>query len=225
MNRNDQDMSPEGPVSPGKGAGRGGTKLMAACGGVWLVLAVAGLGFLWRVENKPGEQLAAPGAWPAGSGIASSAGMANMVVFAHPRCPCTEAGMGEIERLLAETNGQARVHVIFYKPPGAPDEWAHTALWTRAAALPHADVRCDQDGAEAKRFGATTSGYVLLYDATGHLRYHGGITAERGHEGDNEGLSAMVAILRGEEPRVTSIPVLGCSFSGPTLESEKGNAQ
>jgi hypothetical protein len=188
---------------------------------VWLLTATAGLAFLWHVENKPGDRLSAPATWPHASGIAPTPGVATLVMFAHPRCPCTSAGIGELAQLLAQTEARVRIHVIFYKPRGLPEEWAHTSLWHSAGALPRTDVRCDVDDAEAKLFGATTSGYVLLYDATGRLRYSGGITAERGHEGDNEGLSALVAILRGEQPRVTTMPVLGCSFSGPTMECKQ----
>ena len=50
--------------------------------------------------------------------------------------------------------------------------------------------------------GATTSGHVLLYDAGGVLRFAGGITDGRGHEGDNAGLDAALALLRGHVPEV-----------------------
>ena len=49
----------------------------------------------------------------------------------------------------------------------------------------------DDDGAEARRFGAETSGQTLLYDARGALAFSGGITGARGHAGDNAGRASL----------------------------------
>ena len=195
------------------------------CGAVWLGTTVAGLGILWASENTPGVRMAVPAQWPVASRISPAPGIATLVLFAHPRCPCTRAGVGELEKLMAQCAGRVRAHVIFYKPPGASDEWAHTDLWSSAAAIPGVTVQCDEDGAEAARFGATTSGFVVLYDRFGQLRFNGGITSERGHSGDNEGRSAIVAVLNGQTPRLTVMPVFGCSFSGPGSFCPKGAAQ
>jgi hypothetical protein len=70
----------------------------------------------------------------------------------------------------------------------------------------------DADGAESRRFGAAASGHVVAYDAAGRLRFHGGVTASRGHEGDNAGADALVAILRGGKPAITSAPTFGCAI-------------
>ena len=69
----------------------------------------------------------------------------------------------------------------------------------------------DADGVEAARFGAKTSGQALLYAADGRLLFHGGLTPSRGHEGDNEGLRRVTAILDGKAARDES-PVFGCSL-------------
>jgi hypothetical protein len=192
------------------------------CSAVWLGTTVAGLGILWRSENTPGIRMAVPAQWPVASRISPAPGIATLVMFAHPRCPCARAGVGELERIIAQCNGRVRAHVIFYKPNGSPDEWAHTDLWRSAAAVPGVDVHCDEEGAEAARFGATTSGFVVLYDALGQLRFNGGITAERGHAGDNEGRSAIVAILNGQPPHLTAMPVFGCSLFAPGSKCLKG---
>ncbi len=195
-----------------------------AGGVIWLGTAAACLAMLWTSENTPGSHRSVPAQWPAASRISPAPGVATLVMFAHPRCPCTRAGVAELETLIAQCNGRVRAHVIFYKPHGASDAWAHTALWDSAAAIPGVDVRCDEEGAEASLFGATTSGFVVLYDGLGHLRFDGGITSERGHIGDNEGLSAIAAILDGQPPRTTSMPVFGCSFFRPGAITMKGPA-
>ena len=194
------------------------------CGAVWLGTSVAGLTALWRSENTPGIRTAVPAQWPAASRISQTPGIATLVMFAHPRCPCTVASVGELEKLIARFNGRVSAHVIFYKPHGASDEWAHTDLWRSAAAIPGVEVRCDEDGAEASLFEAATSGFVVLYDQRGQLCFNGGITSERGHSGDNEGESAIAAVLNGQPPRLTAMPVFGCSFFGPGSKVINGAA-
>ena len=88
-----------------------------------------------------------------------------------------------------------KTYVVFLKPSSMPDGWEQTDLWKTAAALPNATVVRDDDGREAERFGAATSGQTMLYDARGSLLFSGGITGARAHAGDNAGRSAIVALL------------------------------
>lgn len=71
----------------------------------------------------------------------------------------------------------------------------------------------DPDGVEARRFGAETSGHTLLFGADGHLLFSGGITASRGHSGDNDGENAIVALLNHQIPALTRTLVFGCSLA------------
>ncbi|HWB59276.1 MAG TPA: hypothetical protein VG733_07280 [Chthoniobacteraceae bacterium] len=123
---------------------------------------------------------------------------------------------------MAQCKGRVRAHVVFYKPHGFPDAWARTDSWASAAAIPGVEVSCDEEGAEAQRFGAQTSGFVVLYDGLGRLRYNGGITSERGHSGDNAGRDAIVAILNDGDPGVAAMPVFGCSISGTDSQCAQG---
>jgi hypothetical protein len=196
----------------------------ALCGAAWLAIVAAGFAYFWNYENIPGPRAAVPAVWPLKSRIAKTAGLPTLVMFAHPQCPCTRASIGELAVLMAQSMGRVRAHVIFYKPHGFPDEWARTDLWTSAAAIPGVEVSCDEEGVEARQFGAETSGFVVLYDGHGQLRYNGGITSERGHSGDNEGRSAIVAILNDGTPRVAAMPVFGCSFFAPESNYQEGAA-
>jgi hypothetical protein len=179
---------------------------------LWLATAAAGLGFLWKYENVPGVRMAVPARWPAGSAIARTPGMATVVMFAHPKCPCTRASVEELARAVAQCDGRLRVHVMFYSPDGAPATWTQTDLWSSAAAIPGVEAQSDRNGAEAARFGATTSGFVVVYDAAGRLGFSGGITAERGHAGDNDGEEAVIALANGKAPGRLTMPALGCSI-------------
>jgi hypothetical protein len=103
--------------------------------------------------------------------------------------------------------------VLFFKPRAFSNEWARAESWQSATAIPNVAVSEDADGEQARLFGAQTSGYVLLYDPRGHLLFSGGITASRGHAGDNAGESAILSILDGQHGPVTETRVYGCSLS------------
>jgi hypothetical protein len=74
-------------------------------------------------------------------------------------------------------------------------------------------IRVDADGLLAASLGSLTSGSVLVYDSNGKLRYHGGITGSRGHEGENAGEEAVVNVLQGGKGSETSLPVFGCPIA------------
>ncbi len=181
-------------------------------GALWLCAIAFGLCQLWRHDTTPGRMAAAPSEWPAASALARVPDRATLVLFAHPRCPCTRAGLSELARLMARCPDRATVYVLFYKPGNRPADWEKTDSYYRAAAIPGVHALCDPDGIEARRFHAFTSGQALLYDANGRLAFNGGITATRGHEGDNAGLSALIALLTGQTPERTRTPVFGCAL-------------
>jgi hypothetical protein len=70
----------------------------------------------------------------------------------------------------------------------------------------------DDGGVEAARFGAHTSGAVLLYDAGGKLAFNGGITLARGHAGDSPGAERIAALVSGGVPALAAAPVFGCAL-------------
>jgi hypothetical protein len=112
------------------------------------------------------------------------------------------------------THAQEKVsaQVLFYEPEGASTDWAQTDLWQSAEQIPGVSVYRDPDGRESERFGATTSGYVVLFDKGGKLLFHGGITGSRGHYGDNAGKSALDALIAEQSPTANKTLVFGCSL-------------
>jgi hypothetical protein len=185
---------------------------------VWLVGAVAGLSALWRFDNAPGIGANAPARWPADSTLARAPGQPTLVLLAHPQCSCTRASLDELGEALARAHTRPKTYVLFLKPEGFGNGWEQTDSWRMAAALPDVTVVRDDSGHEAQRFGAATSGQTLLYDADGTLRFSGGITAARGHAGDNAGRSELVSLLnRGQSPRPRTPGTPGTP--GGTLEA------
>jgi hypothetical protein len=179
---------------------------------VWMASVASGMTVLWQYKNTAGADAAAPSDWPRASTIAQRAGRPTLVMFAHPRCPCTRASVSELARLMSQVHGQLDAHVLMLRPAGTEDGWERTDTWRSAALIPGVDVATDGGGREASLFGATVSGQTLLYDAAGRLVFRGGITGARGHEGDNSGRRRVVSFLttgiadRGESP------VFGCAL-------------
>jgi hypothetical protein len=137
-------------------------------------------------------------------------------MFAHPKCPCTRASIEELSTLMARSQGLVDARVVFFKPEDADENWAITDSWKRASAIPGVIVQTDSEGLEASNFRATTSGQVVLYDAEGRLLFSGGITEARGHEGDNDGRSAVLDFLRHGKSVFTATPVFGCPIQEKT---------
>ena len=79
-------------------------------------------------------------------------------------------------------------------------------------APPTAKLVISSDPVEEQRFGAKTSGDVVAYDASGALRFHGGITIARGHVGHNLGHVRVDQIVHGSFAGVASTPVFGCAL-------------
>lgn len=179
---------------------------------LWLSGIITSMAFIIRYSNAPGPTGMAPSHWPVESGIKLEANHPTLIMFAHPHCPCTRASIGELEQLMADCQGRFGAQVWFIKPAGMPKDWMDTDLWHTAYAIPGVTVHCDSDGAEARRFQAETSGQTVLYDQTGQLLFHGGITISRGHAGDNPGRNALEALLTHEFSSRAPTPVFGCSL-------------
>ncbi len=176
----------------------------------WVLVTGTGLGLLWKYESVPGPATTVPSSWPSDSHLRPANDRATLVFMAHPHCPCTRASIGELALLMAQAQGRVSAYVLFLKPAGSDADWVKTDLWQSAASIPGVSVVVDDEGAEARRFHALTSGQTALYDVNGHLLFSGGITAARGHSGDNAGRSAIVSILNAEYAERGQTSVFGC---------------
>ena len=125
--------------------------------------------------------------------------------------------MSELERIAARTPGRLDMNVVFYADPALGEGWERSGLWEQAAAIPSARVWSDPEGALAARFGARTSGQVLVYASDGRLVFRGGITGSRGHAGDNAGESAIIDLIHGGDQQ-GGTQVFGCALAS-TLEA------
>jgi hypothetical protein len=190
---------------------------------IWLGAVGYGVGILTVYEDTPGRASRIPTDWPSQSLIPLAQDRPTLVMFAHPECPCTRASVGELAELMSHCQNRVTAHVVFLYPKGTSEEWLHTDLWRSAEAIPGVLVQADEDAIEAAHFEATTSGQVVLYDASGKLLFRGGITSSRGHYGDNLGLSAITALVNGEMLSARETPVFGCPLLDPSPDCLRGS--
>jgi hypothetical protein len=180
-----------------------------------------GVIYLTRYENTPaGKSSAYQPVFPPESRIERNAERATLIFFAHPKCPCTRASLRELARLMTDVNGRLQAYVVFSKPKDESEEWTATDLRASAEAIPNVRILIDEDDRETKIFNAQTSGLTLLYDRAGNLRFGGGITASRGHEGDNAGSRAVFEIVAKDSAENAETFVFGCPLHQKDCDGE-----
>jgi hypothetical protein len=133
---------------------------------------------------------------------------------------------------MTHCHGLVDAQVLFLQPSTLSADWSRTDLWDSASRIPDVNCRLDPDGIEHRRFNASVSGEVFLYHPNGNLSFHGGITAGRGHAGDNRGRTAIETLLLQRIPTHSSTPVFGCELESPDafpvmcgVRAEKGTSR
>jgi hypothetical protein len=182
---------------------------------LWLATVAAGLALVAAYDNRPGLSANAATSWPESSRLARTAGLPTLVMVVHPRCDCSRASVAELAELMARAPVRPRAYVAILKPNGLSATWDVTGIRQAAARIPGVTVIRDDDGREARAFGAQTSGQTYLYDPGGRLLFSGGITAARGHAGQSVGRTAILSLLNHTPPAVPTSSVFGCSLSSP----------
>jgi hypothetical protein len=178
------------------------------------ICTLTGIAALFTFDQTAGAVSGVPDRWPSSSGVRRNAGSDTLLVFVHPQCACTVATVHEIATLDAYRNprsGRLATVVLFDHPRDTA--WEPGNLWNEVEhEIPGVHKIRDDDGREARRFGARTSGYTELYNAQGELLFKGGVTGSRGHEGDNLGLDQLrTSIDTGRRAAHTSL-VFGCAL-------------
>lgn len=176
----------------------------------WLVLVATSGWITVGFDGKKGTVGKTPDVWPAQSKLKKAHDVLTLLMFVHPRCPCSRASVRELEKMVCRAQGRIAAKVVFLSYAGNKSDWQKTALWDDARAIPGVTLVTDFNGEEASLFGAQTSGQTLLYDEAGKLLFQGGITASRGHEGGNVGEQAIEDLAFDRQAGCSSNLVFGC---------------
>lgn len=184
-----------------------------------VVPMAAGLGLWSTYAARPGAPPDAPLDWPAGSSVERALDRPTLLVFAHPRCPCTRASLENLDRLLTDFRGPLRTELLLWTPagldPNGAEAFADNSVLHRALALPGVSTQLDPGGVLAAHFGARTSGTALLFGPEGELRYAGGLTFARGHEGEGVATARLLAAMGQAPSEAVHTAVFGCSLLEP----------
>jgi hypothetical protein len=175
----------------------------------WALALAAGFLGLTAYANRPGEAGPSPRDWPWDCVIPLDGRRPTLVMFLHPLCPWSRASIDELAEVIARTKDRVAVNAVLLRAHSLENEGVDLN------GLPSITSWDDNDGTLARRFGVLTSGHVLLYDPGGRLLYSGGITASRGHRGENLGRSALLAAILGAARDSGRIPVFGCPLFEP----------
>lgn len=184
---------------------------------LWLTLVACGLIGMNSYSMTPGRsEFSAQHKSPT-----VSPGHLQLLVFIHPKCPCTAATIHELSGVVSSVKTRIAITAYLYTPPTAPSDWLNTANERALKKMEGVRIVSDINATEAQRFHVNTSGHLMLFDSHGNLRFSGGITAGRGHEGDNPALSAFRdAVQHASDdhshkplsPSFSTAPVFGCSL-------------
>jgi hypothetical protein len=175
--------------------------VLALAAGLWVVGIGAGIRQVYLFETTAGAVGSTPLTWPGASGIGRSTGQSTVVMLMHPQCSCSSASLAELREIMARVRAPTVAWVLFVQSAATPE----SATWREAQRIPGVRVGVDSKGVEAARFGALTSGHTVVYDATGRLRFAGGITGARGHAGESMARHQVLAALD-DPPAATERP-------------------
>ncbi|MEW6279542.1 MAG: RedB protein, partial [Candidatus Eremiobacterota bacterium] len=188
------------------------------------ILVAGGMFALCAYDQQPGRLAGAPGRWPENSRIRPHPTRPTVLMFLHPKCPCSRSSLAELHKLVSACPDAMKVVVVLSEPGGPGADAVAARLVDSLRAIPQVEVLVDESLVETVRFGTWTSGQVLIYRADGRLVFNGGITESRGQEGDNRGeRSAREQLLRDGEPEPVRVPVFGCKLrdQGPLMPPRK----
>lgn len=164
----------------------------------WVTALSSGFWGWHAAANTPRES-AAPAAE-----VRPPQGRWALSVYLHPHCPC---GRTALVWGGSAADRAFDLEFVFVRPPGVPDGWERGESWDAAGGVPGAARRIDADGIEARRAGATASGYAVLADPAGHVVFRGGVDRRGGRD-------AVLAWVGGTAAPAAA-PVFGCRLFGP----------
>lgn len=170
------------------------TQLRAIFVATWALLTFACFFVvLPSVGKDPSFSLALATEWPASTKLARGSTSGHLVVFVHPYCPCTRATLWNLDGAVDSTN--LTVSIVQLRTESLAAVHYPISSIASTADKNGWNLILDNEGVETDNFGASTSGECMLFNSKGSLLFAGGVTASRGHTGNNQGLDTLKDLI------------------------------
>lgn len=179
---------------------------------LWIFLVCSGFYYNFRYDTAPGRVGSPPVEWPAQKDLLPNPQTYTLVMVVHPRCSCSRASIEELSKIMTHAQGKLEASLLFYAPSTVSDDWVKADRWKEAQEIPGVRTLIDRDGALSNLFAISTSGQSSLYGKNGKLLFSGGITATRGHSGDNLGSQAIIDLINERSPARSRTLSFGCDI-------------
>ncbi|WP_158261050.1 MULTISPECIES: hypothetical protein [Pirellulaceae] len=178
----------------------------------WLAAVVFVFVSLGVYAGTQGPRSLPPSQWPTSSNLERTIDSHTLLVFLHPGCPCSRATLDNL--LPISTTPSLSIVLVCMGDEFHPGENANDFASCRQQlnewkTRNNVSLHFDTKDEEAHRFQAKTSGHCMLFNAQGKLKFSGGVTSSRGHQGASAGLASLEAALNGS-PEYETYPVFGC---------------
>lgn len=135
-----------------------------------------------------------------------------VISFFSAHCPCQTAHDARLRDLHARFGAAGVAFLAVDSEIGATDAADEAERIARRYPFP---IARDPGAALARSLGARYATYTVVLDADGQVRYGGAIDSDRTHLTPGASFyleDALVALLAGRSPRVTSSEALGCAL-------------
>ncbi len=189
---------------------------------IWGILIVCGAQVLISYTNARRNQPAFEDIDPASLAHFVGSSEYSLILFLHPKCSCSRATIRELKSVLSRAPQAYQLTVVMYCPEEKPESWTEGVNERLARRLGPRKWVVDS-GELFSRNHILDSGHVLCFDRNQELRFSGGVTVSRPHEGPNQARLALARILDGGPQAKVHFPVFGCSIH--SLEMFRGESQ
>jgi hypothetical protein len=184
-----------------------------------VLLVLAGLFYGRDFDHTAAPQHTFAKQWPASTQCTLDSVKPTLLMFIHPKCPCSGASLIELADLKRRIGDRVQIQLVYLQPAGAPWECEETKHWVFGRELDPDSPFKDVAGEEHHRFGATTSGEVFVFLPDARLAFHGGITPARGHVGENAGSQAIESLVLHSKSAWRESAVFGCPLEASCQSS------
>ena len=83
---------------------------------VWGLVIGSGMLLFEIYSFQPGQAGSPPAWWPEESLIPRDADRSTLLIFLHPRCPCSQASVEELAYILSQTRRRVTPHALLFSP-------------------------------------------------------------------------------------------------------------